>query len=73
MHYCWYLAGILTSLPDFVLSSTFGGVDTGELFTGLQGVEGWPVLVGVGDVLSFVFLLGMLVGNTFRFVVWGTS
>ena len=29
--YSWYLGGFLTILPDLILSSTFGGVDTGEL------------------------------------------
>lgn len=67
------LPGFLTSLPDLVLSSAFGGVDTGELFTGLQDVEGWPVLAGVGDALLFVSLLGILVGNNFWLIVWGTS
>ena len=40
--YSWYLGGFLIICPDLVLSSTFGGVDTGKLcfVFGLGVMEG---------------------------------
>ena len=52
-----YLDGFLIILPDLVLSSTFGGVDTGELCF----VFGLGVVGEDGPILLIVFygLLGM--------------
>ena len=65
-----YLASFLTCLPDLVLSSVLGGVDTGELCTGLWGMEAWPVLsdFGIGRLW-----LGLLVGNAVGIGTLGTS
>ena len=57
--YYWYLAGFLINLPDLVLSSILGGVDTdtGELCAGLWGKVVRPVLTGFGIWESLVSLL----------------
>ena len=41
LFYSWYLGGFLIILPDLVLSSTFGGMDTGVCFAfGMGDVAG---------------------------------
>ena len=59
--YSWYLGGFLIICPDLVLSSTFGGVDTGELCfvvgLGVVGEDG-PVLLIVFDGLFGMSNLG---------------
>ena len=60
--YYWYLTSFLINLPDLVLSSVLGGVDTdtGGLRVGLGGKVVGPVLTGFGIWES---LDGLLVGK----------
>ena len=53
--YSWYLGGFLTILPDLVLSSTFGVVDTGELCF----VFGLRVMGEDGPVLLTVLMVNL--------------
>ena len=67
----WYLGGFLIVRPDLVLSSTFGGVDTGELCfvfgLGVMGEDGPALLIVFDGLLGMSNLgtkglLGLVVG-----------
>ena len=69
--YSWYLGGFVIILPDLVLSSTFGGVDNGELCfvfgLGVMGEEGRALLIVFDGLLGMSNLgtkglLGLVVG-----------
>ena len=69
--YPWYLGGFLMIHPDLVLSSTFGGIDTGELCFvfgfGVMGEDGPVLLIVFDDLLGMSYLgtrglLGLVAG-----------